>query len=459
LNAAISFPRVTPILRHGIGALFGACADTEGLKLRHVMGAVKDLILDPGLRRRTLDKLFVLRPDFENRARYSWANKMLSPAVAEDVGAARNRALRWFDRWSKKGGRGITWMDTTDQCIKFLAAGKQLKEEEGLTGEDLDRAAADMAAGLLYRTGNAMHPAYETPVGRAAKGSTAVAAVTPFTQGRLAQFNNAVRAWLQYQRDGNWKALSRRLVILAIGIPTGMALVGTAMALLMGRKERPGGFPADVLEHAAGNVYGGGEIVRLLRGGGYGSVISSPPLEAIQRTGEGIRGLTTGIEKSDRRRALLGAAGLMRGLATMAGAPADATWQLGRAITAGGGKAAKTTRGGPASQRATPRQATQTPGTAGGHRQQTPQKRQTFRDWWKAKKAAKPAARPRAVSKFMMRLRKRNPGAPGHRRKSRGPLSLPPLPRKLAKERGMAPAELAERLKRLTDRWRGRAAP
>jgi hypothetical protein len=233
-------------------------------------------------------------------------------------------------------------VDQANRILHFLAARRQLIREGTLSGEALEQKAADMAARWMYRVDAPLHPAYATPVGRAAKSSTAIAAVTAFMKGKLANFQVVLRAVNGFARDKDVKKLAYKLSISVLGMAGAFTAVGLLGRYLSGRKpgEELGGIPGDFVENALGNVYGATEAIRLIRSKSpYGvQVFSSPPVAAAERVGQGLVGLRVAIEKSSGDKAMRAALALVRGSASLAGIPTDQAVNLVRFIrtTAGG---------------------------------------------------------------------------------------------------------------------------
>jgi hypothetical protein len=380
-------------------------ADTaRPMKLSAFLGALKDFAA--GGWREAVDTLKRLRPDIRFRAELADVQQHISPSVSSPTGYGANRLWRLVQKAIRVTGRPMIFMDLWNRAIQFLAARRQLASEKPeLKGEVLDQAAADLAAWWMYRVDAPMHPAYETPVGRAARESTAVAAVTAFTQGRIAGWNVILRAIDDYRRTGDVGALARRLGIAVFGLAALFTAGGALISVLSGRKpgEARGGIAGDFAENAIGQVYGGQELARLIRG--KTPVVSSPPLQAMERFGSGVASMHGAIEKGDRTRMLGASVNMIRGAAHLAGIPTNQAANLVRLVRAHTGAAAE------------------------------------------------------IVSMSADVLSASGPA--GSVASIRGRMTLAQARtalRKLAKERGMDPKELAERLKRLTDRYRGRAA-
>ena len=335
MGAAVAGFKWTPMANQ-IPAAFLPLADTKPMLAEDVTAAILEL---PSKWKETWNTLGQLRPDIRFRAELADVQQFLSPAISSPRGYGENRVWRVIKKAVAFSGRGMIRVDQSNRLVHFLAARRQLIREGKLTGEALDQAAADMAARWMYRTDAPMHSAYETPVGRAAKGSTAVASVTAFTKGRLANWQVVRRALDAYRRDKDVKKLLYKLTI-ALAIAGAFTTVTVAGAYLSGRKpgQGLGGVPGDFVENALGNTYGATEAIRLIRSkSAYGvQVFSSPPVAAAERVGQGLVGLRTAIEKQSGDKALAASVKLLRGSASLAGIPTDQAFNLIRFVQARG---------------------------------------------------------------------------------------------------------------------------
>jgi hypothetical protein len=406
-GAAVSGGNIGPPINQVPPVILPMADTARPMKLSAFLGALKDFAA--GGWREAVDTLKRLRPDIRFRAELADVQQHISPSVSSPTGYGANRLWRRVQKAIRVTGRPMIFMDLWNRAIQFIAARRQLAAEKpGLKGEALDQAAADLAAWWMYRVDAPMHPAYETTVGRAARESTAVAALTAFTQGRIAGWQVILRAIDDFSRTGDTKALARRLGVAVLGLAALFTAGGALIAVLSGRKpgEGRGGIAGDMAENAIGQVYGGQELARLLRG--KTPVVSSPPLQAMERFGRGVASMHGAIEKGDRTRMLGASVNMIRGAAHLAGIPTNQVANLVRLVRAHSGD------------------------------------------------VAAPAA-PSGMASAVLAAS----GPAGSVESLHGRMTLAAartLLRKLARERKMDPKELAERLKRLTDRWRGRAA-
>ena len=276
------------------------------------------------------------RPDVRFRAELAELQQFLSPAVSSPKGYGQNRIWRLIKKAVAFTGRGAIRVDQGNRILQFLAAYHELEESGNLSGPRLENAAADRMAYWLYRSDAPLHPAYETPIGRAAKASTAVAAVTAFTKGRIANWNVVRRAIDQYRRDGDAKALAYRLAVAVLGMAAAFTGIGVLGSYLSGRTpgQGAGGVAGDFVENALGNTYGSTEIIRAIRAKSPFAVhvFSSPPIAAAERAAQGLIGLRDAIEKGSSQKALSASLKLLRGSASLAGIPTDQAVNLGRFI-------------------------------------------------------------------------------------------------------------------------------
>jgi len=330
MGAAVGGFKWTPMANQ-IPAVILPMADTKPMHAEDLAGALAEL---PSKWKWAWDILRRVRSDIRFRAEQSDPQQYLSYAEAAPRGHGANRWWRRIKKAVGWSGRGMIRVDQSNRIVHFLAAIRQLMRENKLTGEALYQRAGDMAARWMYRVDAPVtSAAYNTPVGRAGKFSTAVAAVTAFMKGRLANFQVMLRAINEYRRDKDLSKLLYKLTIGAI-VAAGFTAVGIGGAYLSGRKvgEGRGGVAGDFVENALGNTYGATEAIRLIRSkSAYGvQVFSSPPVAAAERVGQGLVGLRTAIEKSSGDKAFSASLKLLRGSASLAGIPTDQAFNLVR---------------------------------------------------------------------------------------------------------------------------------
>jgi hypothetical protein len=337
MGAAVAL-KWTPIANQ-IPAVLLPCADTKPMTLRDLLAGIIEFASRAGW---AWQKLKRLRSDIRFRAELTNPEDFIAASESAPRGYGPNRVWRTIKRAVRYSGRGMIRVDQANRILHYLAARHQLIREGNLSGEPLEQKAADMAARWMYRVDAPLHPAYATPVGRAARTSTLIAAVTPFTKGKLANFQVVLRAINDYARDGDAKKLAYKLSIAGI-VAAGFTAIGVGGAYFAGRKvgEGLGGVPGDFVENALGNVYGATEAIRLIRSKSpYGvQVFSSPPVAAAERVGRGLVGLRVAIEKGGTDKALAAASKILRGSAALAGIPTDQAVNLirfGRRIGAPG---------------------------------------------------------------------------------------------------------------------------